>query len=168
MSNLNEIQDTLNLEEHDFKKLPSNLNVLTILTYIGSAFAFIGGIYSYFTICKSVEKMNSIDLDDLGGGMMQKMVEGSMVLAEKQCDNKLLILIATLLCTALCFWGAMQMRNLKKQGFLIYSVGEILLPIITIILLGSGSMGGLLMITGLIIPILFIILYYTQRKHLIH
>ncbi len=168
MSNLNELKDTLNIEESDNAKLSPMLNVLSILTYIGCAFAFLGSIYNYFTICKSAEKLSGSTMPDMGNGMLAKMMDGGIELINKQCDNRLLILLATLLCTALCFWGAMQMRNLKKQGLIIYSVGELLLPLITVALLGGSSLGGMLMLTGLVVPIVFVILYATQRKHLVN
>jgi hypothetical protein len=48
MSDFNQLQDTLNLEESDMKTVPPMLNVLTILTYIGCGFGFLGAIYSFW------------------------------------------------------------------------------------------------------------------------
>jgi hypothetical protein len=166
MSDFNQLQDTLNLEESDMKTVPPMLNVLTILTYIGCGFGFLGAIYSFFTVCQSAKKLNDLDTDVIGSGTLGKMMDGAIDMAIKQCDNKTIILIITILATALCVFGAIQMRGLKKQGFIIYCIGELLLPIATIVLLGGASMMGALMITGLIIPIVFIILYATQLKFL--
>ncbi len=171
MTDMNEIKDTLNLEQKDMKKLPTMLNVLTILTYIGSALGILGGIYNYFTICKSAEMMDSLGgMSELSeaSGALGNMMEGAMALIEKQCDNRMIILLTTIVACALCIYGAMQMRNLKKQGFSIYVIGELLVPVINIVLLGSGAMSGMLLFMGLVIPIIFIVLYFTQRKHLIH
>lgn len=166
MTDLNEIKDTLNLEEHDIKKLPQMLNVLTILTYVGSGLGILSGIYSYFTICNSVETFEELEGLSSMDGLAGRMMEGAMELATKQCDSRLLILIATLAACALTIYGAMQMRNLKKQGFTLYAVGELLLPVVTIILLGSGALSGMLMATSFVFPIIFIVLYFTQRKYL--
>ncbi|MBL7766060.1 MAG: hypothetical protein JNJ58_08210 [Chitinophagaceae bacterium] len=165
MSDMNQVQDTLNLQEHDPKKLPSMLNVLTILTYIGCAFGFLGGIYNYFTVCKSAEMIENMDMD--ASGKLGKMMASASELINKQCDNKLIIMIVTLLGAALCFYGAMQMRQMKKSGFMIYAVGELIVPIIFIVLLGSGAMGGM-MLVGMIVPIVFIALYASQRKYLVN
>lgn len=166
MASINEIKDTLNIEEHDLKKLPSNLNTLTILTYIGCALGFIGSLYSYFTICKSVEVMKNNDVEL--GGAFGNMIENAMLMAEKQCENRLVMLIITILFVGLCAWGAMQMRNLKKQGLLIYAIGELGLPIATVLVLGAGAMSGMVLITGLIVPVVMLILYATQRKFLVN
>jgi ABC-type antimicrobial peptide transport system permease subunit len=162
----NQLQDQLNVLPSDMKRLPSNLNTLTILTYIGCAIAFLSGIYNYFTVCGKIAELEKA-AETLGGsGIVADMMAKTLEMTNKTCENKLIILIATLVCTALCFYGAMQMRNLKKIGFPIYTVGEILLPIITAVLLGSGSMSGLFAIAGLLVPIVFVILYASQRKYL--
>lgn len=106
------------------------------------------------------------DLDQLGGAL-GGMMDGAMKIAQKQCDNKMIVLLVTLIGLALCFYGAMQMRNLKKQGFLIYAVGELLVPLALLVILGAGSM-GFMMILGLIVPVVMVIVYATQREHLIH
>lgn len=168
MTDINEIKDTLNLEQKDMNKLPQMLNVLTILTYIGSGLGILGAIYNYFMVCKSVETIEALGGLSEMGGVAGDMMEGAMALAQKQCDNRLLILIATLAGCALCIYGAMQMRNLKKQGFNFYAIGVLLLPIVSIVLLGSGAMSGMLLATGLLFPVIFLVLYFTQRKHLIH
>jgi tryptophan-rich sensory protein len=81
----------------------------------------------------------------------------------------MMIMILALVGIALCFYGAMQMRNLKKQGYLIYVVGEIL-PIISFaIFVGFGGLfGGIAMIFSTLIAAVFIILYTLQRKHLVN
>jgi hypothetical protein len=58
---------------------------------------------------------------------------------------------------------------LKKQGFLIYTVGEIL-PIISFaIFIGFGGLfGGFTAILTSFVAVIFIILYATQRKHLVN
>lgn len=166
MSEYNESRDLLNVESGDMKQLPTMLNVLTILTYVACAFSFFGSIYSYFTICKSVETLGSLDTEALGGGLLSKMVSGSVDLAMKQCDNKMIILIITLVSLLLCFLGALQMRKLRKTGFNVYTVGELLLPVATIFILGSNSIMGAAVVSGLLIPIIFVILYSTQYKYL--
>ena len=49
MTDLNQIQDQLNIEQKDMQSLPQGLNVLTILTYVGSAMQLLGAVYTYFT-----------------------------------------------------------------------------------------------------------------------
>jgi purine-cytosine permease-like protein len=113
-----------------------------------------------------VETLGSLDTEALGGGLLSKMVSGSVDLAMKQCDNKMIILIITLVSLLLCFLGALQMRKLRKTGFNVYTVGELLLPVATIFILGSNSIMGAAVVSGLLIPIIFVILYSTQYKYL--
>ena len=167
-------RDMLNLEQKDMQKLPQMLNVLTILTYIGCAFAAIGAVYNYFTISASyklVESMTSAT-EGLGGAeskTFQGIINQSAEIVKKQYDNRLMIMLLALVGAVLCFYGAMQMRNLKKQGYMFYVIGE-LLPILSFaIFVGFGSLfGGIAMIFGTLIAALFIILYTTQRKYLVN
>ena len=80
-----------------------------------------------------------------------------------------MILVFSLVGIALCFYGAMQMRNLKKQGFIFYLIGE-LLPILAFaIFIGFGSIfGGVAAIFGFLFAAVFIVLYATQRKNLVN
>jgi hypothetical protein len=168
MTDFNQPQEQLQqFDVANNKALPSSLNILTILSLIGSGLQLLGGVYNYFTVCKSAEMMSQLDGADELGGMAGKMMEGAADLIQKQCDNKLLVLIATLVTGVLCLVGALQMRARKKQGFLLYTVGELAMPIITLILMGSSSLAGF-GAAGLIIPIIFVILYAANRKHLIY
>lgn len=159
---MNPVLDNLNLQEQDNRQLPSMLNVLTILTFIGSAIGVIGGIISYFTICESAENFANQDMPEMGG-MLGDMMDKALELSILQCENRLVVLIATLVTSALCFFGALMMRNLKKQGFIVYMLGELIGPASMMVILGSAAMGGMA-IGGMVISVLMIILYATQRK----
>jgi hypothetical protein len=146
--NVNEAKDFLNLEEKDMKKLPQMLNVLTILTYIGCG---IGALMSILAFA--------------GVGFLSSMASKSKELAEvssKVGGGSLWIgLIIGLVCIGLCFYGAVKMRNLQKQGFYIYVAGQLIPIVYTFATAGVGF--GLV---GVIIPIVFIALYATQLKEL--
>lgn len=159
-------ENTPNPVDSSPQKLPGLLNVLSILTLIGCGFVGLSGIYSYFTVCESIQKMEELDLDSLGGGAMGKMMENATEMLQKQCDHKMVILIITLVSVALCVVGALQMRKLSKSGFLLYTVGELLYPIASVLLLGLGSMAGLALVSSLLFPVVFIILYATQLKYM--
>jgi hypothetical protein len=172
--NVDQARDMLNLEQKDMQKLPQMLNVLTILTYIGSAIAAISAVYSYFTInasYKLIENMNSTT-ESLGSSeskALQGIINQSAEIVRKQYENRLLILVITLAGAALCFYGAMQMRNLKKQGYMMYVIGELLPVLAVAIFVGFGSLfGGMAVLLSLLVPVLFIVLYTTQRKVLVN
>jgi hypothetical protein len=160
MTDVNQFHDSFSDMPPPAKKLPDMLNVLTILTYIGCGVFALSAIYSYFTICKSLEKMSQMGEDNPMASMMESMMDTM----QKQCEMRLPVLIISLVSILLCFIGAMQMRKLKRTGFFIYLVGEVAGPVAMLLIVGGG--GGVMATIGLVIPVVFIILYATQLKHL--
>jgi len=69
-------------------------------------------------------------------------------------------------------YGAYQMWGLKKQGLMIYTVGEVLaiiLPFVLIYAILPSSIAALastFVIIGAIFPIAFLIMYWANNKHL--
>lgn len=140
------------------------LNVLTILTFIGSAIGALNAIYSYATICNSITKTEEA-LSKVGSsGTMGKILTDTLEMAYKSCEMKLPLLIMNLVCVLLCFIGAIVMRKLNKRGFYIYLIGELVGPIGGMVLIGMSM--GFMAIFGILIPIVFLILYGTQLKHM--
>jgi hypothetical protein len=144
---LHEAKDALNLEDKDMKKLPQMLNILTILTYIGC------GLGLLFIL-----------LGFLGVGFLSSLVpkssEGAEI-ASTVSKYATLSLIVSLVGIALCFFGAMKMRNLQKLGFYLYVAGQII-PIIFTFATTGVSFG----VMAVIVPVAFIVLYATQLKFL--
>ena len=134
--------------ENESAKRPGFLTTLCILTFIGSGLSFILEIYGLIK----------------GGG---SLVDASII--GPFSDNTLIGSIAGLVSYGLCFYGAIKMWALKKQGYMLYLVGcviAIAIPFINI-LLGQGDFveGGVIVVTS-IINILFIVLYSVNKKHL--
>ena len=169
--NVDQARDMLNLEQKDMQKLPQMLNVLTILTYIGCALGAISTIWGYFSAAIAYKGYENIGEAGLGSNnkTIESLMSGVQEMAKKQYENRLMILVFGLVGIALCFYGAMQMRNLKKQGYMFYVIGESL-PIISFaIFIGFGNLfGGITMIFATLFAALFIILYTTQRKYLVN
>ncbi len=144
-------------------KRPQFITVLCILTFIGSALAFFGAIWGYFSIKASaamLENMGSADGDAFG--MMSGMQETIIKAVENAVPN----LIIGVVCSLLCLFGAIQMWKLKKTGFFIYSAGEIIPPISAFFLGGGGLIGGTGAVIGLLIAIVWIVLYAVNLKHM--
>lgn len=151
------------------RQLPGMLNVLTILTFIGCGLAYITSIYGFFTAGKNMEELEEA-VDKAGDNeMLRKIAEGSIELANKSADNKYILLVSGLLFTTLCLIGALQMRKLKKSGYLLYVIGELTPVIISAVIFGFGNlMGNISLIGGAFFAVLFVILYTTQRKYLVN
>jgi hypothetical protein len=159
--------DLLNWQEEP-KKRSDMLNVLTILTFIGSGWFGLSSFYSFFTSQSSYEKLVAMQskLDDAPAIVKKFMGPEMLEMARKSMENRIPILLLTLVSCGLCLYGAIQMRGLKKTGFSIYVIGEIL-PIVTAFMfVGLASFGGFGVLFAFLIPIVFIILYATQLKNL--
>jgi hypothetical protein len=169
MTDIQQTADTMNWEV-DKKKLPETLNVLTILTFIGCG---VFGLFSLWGFTQAQNNLNKVlemqnNMDNIPDFAKRMMGPHAVEMAQKAYDNRLPILLLTLVSYALCVYGAAQMRGRKKQGFYIYLLGELALPIVTsAIFLGVTALsGGFTILIGWGIIAIFIILYATQLKHL--
>jgi hypothetical protein len=144
-------------------KRPQFLTVLCILTFIGCALAFFGAIWGYFSIDASAAgmgNMGNVEGDTYG------MMSGIQETINKAVENAVPNLIIGIVCALLCLYGALQMWKLKKIGFFIYSIGEITPAIAGFFLGGGGLIGSVGAIFGLLLAIVWIVLYAVNFKHL--
>lgn len=169
MTDINQTDDLSEFEEGQKTGLPSGLKVLTILTIIGSILGLLGGVWTYIKADESYQKMQEAQskMEEAPAFVKKMMGPEMMEMAHKSAENKLPIMLLTLVGSALCLYGAMEMRKLKKQGFTLWVVGEFLPLIGGVIFLGMGMFNGFAAI-GILFPIVFLILYVVQKKHLIH
>jgi hypothetical protein len=157
-------QDTF-LEEP--KKLPDMLNVLTILTFVGSGIGILSSIWSCIRAQDSYDKMVEAQskLDSMPDFAKKFMGPEMVEMTRRALENRIPILILSLLSMGLCIYGAIQMRQFKKTGFTVYLIGELLPAVAGAIFIGVSTFGGFALI-GYLIYAVFIILYATQLKYL--
>ncbi|MBS1626449.1 MAG: hypothetical protein JSR09_03650 [Bacteroidetes bacterium] len=158
------------LNEFEEKKLPSTLNVLTILTIIGCAIGLLGGFWQFATADKNVAQIESVlnnptQYNALPDFAKKFMSPEALENAKLVAANKVPILALNLIGCVLCFVGALQMRKYKMQGFYYWLVGEVVPVIGGFIFMGNAMTKGWGLL-GLVIPLVFIFLYTAQRKHL--
>lgn len=170
MADLNQPNDFLRPEEKP--KIPSGINVLTILTFIGSGIGILGSIWNFINAKKGLDQMetmiNSPEYDSMPALAKKFMTPEALELARKGYENRIPITVIGLISIALCIVGALQMRKLKSQGYLLYVIGELLPVLSSVIFLGIASLTGIGGIITIVIVLLFIILYTLQRKYLIN
>ncbi len=143
---------------------PVFITVLCILTFSGAGLTIITSLFSIFTMGQLETSMNNMNEafgdSDIGMdfGNSYRWMKLSYVLN----------LVGSLLCLA----GALFMWKLKRLGFYIYIVGQ-LLPIIgsfmtmNSIKMGAfASLGIIATIIGMMFPIAFIIMYGLNLKHM--
>ncbi|MEN9570295.1 MAG: hypothetical protein RL172_1526 [Bacteroidota bacterium] len=169
MTNSTQTNDFLDFNEGGKPALPSALNVLTILTFIGCAVEVLGSVWRFFTAEKSYKQLQEAQgkMENAPAWAKGMMSPEMLEVSRKAMENKLILLVITLAGTALCLWGAMEMRKLKKQGYLLWVVGEFLPILGGVIIVGTGMLSGFSMFV-LVFPIIFLILYTVNKKHLLY
>jgi hypothetical protein len=144
---------------------PVGINILTILTFIGSAVQVLGAVFNYFMLAYSVKSMEKVESLQRQSKVKQfrgffKWYYASTL---KQYEHRTEMLFIVSIAALLCIYGALQMRKLKKQGFAFYTVGELLFPLATFILIDFWSSAF-----SFVVAAIFIALYSVQHKGLIH
>lgn len=155
-------------------KLPSGLNVLTILTFIWCAVQLLSSLWGFISAKKSyegIEKLSEqLNSENMPGWVKSMMGDPDTMIKmiTKSYENRIPIVLMSVVAVALCFYGALQMRKLKKQGFLLYTIGE-LLPFLTqFLFIGAFAFAGFMMYFFIGFALLFILLYSMQRRHLVY
>ena len=161
-------KDLINYDEDGKQKLPSGLNVLTILTFIGCS---IFGLFTLFTpvIVKfslSMMEKAASSGSELSEKQMAEMEKGKAAMELTQ-QHMVPIMIIGIIGIILCFIGALWMRKLKKDGYWIYVAGELAPIIASALIVGTAQYTGVFsVLLGVGIPVLFVVLYTMQRKYL--
>lgn len=160
--------DKLNFEA-DPPRMSSTLNVLTILTFIWC------GISALYTLAmptindfllKTLDKAASSG-KEFTAKELSDMERGRAAI-ELSNQNMIPLMVVGIVCIVLCFLGALWMRKLKKDGYWLYVTGELAPIIAGIIILGTSQLASIWgILIGIGIPVLFVILYTTQRKYLV-
>lgn len=150
-------------------KLSGGLKVLTILTFIGCAIdlynlvkSFIGGNSALKEFDEAREK-----LAEAPAWARRMLSDDAREMLVKSIENRIPMLIIGIAALGLCLYGAIQMRQLKKQGYWLWLAGEIL-PVLSIVLFIGGVFFKTIYAYFLVIPVIFIILYTVQRKNLVY
>lgn len=150
-------------------KLPGFLNVLTILTFIWCAYELFTSIKNFLGGDEALKKMQEAQTQMEGAPAWVKKFAGPemMEIMQRSLDNRIPLLVISLISVALCVFGAIEMRKLKKQGYTLWLIGEIL-PFVGAAIFIGGVFFGSIIAVFMVFPIIFIILYTTQRKHLVY
>lgn len=155
---------------NDKPTLPSTLNVLTILTFIGSG---IGGIFVLLTPVINKFFLGFMDKAQSSGRELTAKelgdIEKAKNLMQLSQANLVPLMAVGLVSIGLCLAGAIMMRKLKKDGFWVYTGGELLPIFSSFIILGMAQYTGVMAVVfGVALPVIFVVLYAMQRKYLVN
>jgi hypothetical protein len=159
-------------QENNIVTKPSSLlSTSTILSIIGSAIAMISAVTAYVNAEVNYEKIqkmvNDKDVAKAPEFVKSFFNENALLMAQKAVENKVPIMIISLIAAALCLFGAVMMRKLKKDGLKLWMTGELLPIASNLVFLGAASMSGLALI-NLVFPAVFIVIYMICRKELVN
>ena len=161
--------DQLNFSEEDKPTLGTGLNVLTILTFVGSGIAILFSLATpaILKFTKGFMEKAATSGQELTSKQVADMEKGKQAM-ELALANMIPLIIVGVLGAILCIVAAVMMRKLKKDGYWLYIAGE-LLPLITaFVLMGTKQFTGVFsVIYAFGIPALFIVLYTLQKKNLV-
>ena len=156
-------------------KRPPFLQVIGILSFVGCGIMILVGLFGLKNLFHTPEEI----LSDQNFQMMKQMSEESYNAIAESLQYKNINAICGLLFPLLSLIGVIMMWNLKKTGFYIYVIAELLPYILSIALGGVKSiqaMGGMMpnmesliyVVMGLMIAfdIAFIIMYAVNLKHM--
>ena len=152
------------------KKRPVFVTVLCILTFVSCGFAFISALWRLAVGSNTEESFKQMkNMPQFKDGALEKMMEGAQKIQDWQVTADLLALGNV----ALCLTGALLMWKLRKSGFYLYVVGQIL-PMISLygmysVVQNIPIFGMAMLIMSFIIvlfAIAFIIMYAINLKHM--
>ena len=159
------------------KKRPTFITVLGILGFIGVGWQIISGIItmgagavtsavtsagsSYAEGLSNIEGMENVEGMDQAMAGLNEAVDA----ANKLAQNATILGIINIVAALVCLLGIIWMWKLQKKGFFVYVIGEIAAPVATLVLVGFG-LGDFMATLGFIFPIIFIILWGLNLKHM--
>jgi len=153
--------------EAESSKLPSGINILTILTFIGCGIAVIFTAFLPMLYRFSMEFMDKAAANEDISAKDLADIEQQQSAIEMAQANIVPIMIISFIGVFLCIVGAIWMRRLKRDGYWLYVTGELLPLVGGLIILGTSQYTNVTSIVlGVGIPLLFICLYTMQRKFL--
>ncbi|MCL2132074.1 MAG: hypothetical protein FWH36_06450 [Lentimicrobiaceae bacterium] len=131
------------------EKRPSGLTVLCILTFIGSGFSLLAYFFS-FSLYDTIQEM-MLAMAETVGGMLAETYENT---ANIFINTPKMFFLLMMLPALFSIVGSTFMLNMRRLGFHMYVVGQILVLGFPMLLLKSGFNVG-----GLLFSLLFIALY---------
>lgn len=162
--------------EEQAKKRPAFITVLGILGFIGVGWQIISGIMQMLAgavtgavmdmgegMAEGMENLEGLEGMENLEGMEEfgNAMEGVGNLMAHQSTLGIISIVSALVCLLGIIW----MWKLQKKGFFVYVIGEIAPAIATMVLVGFG-LGGFMAMMGFIVPVVMIILWGINLKHM--
>lgn len=161
------------MENNSTTERPTFLTVLCVLTFIGSGFALLSGIYNYAmapmaaemteeALQKAEDQLAYQEMNEGTATMLEETFSASLEMVEHASTLALISILGALLSLT----GAFLMFRLKRNGYYLYTLAQLLLILAPMALVGFNFVTGASAIITGVFALLFIVLYGVNLKHL--
>jgi len=151
------------------KQRPTLLTVLCILTFIGSGFSTLSNLMGMLlSPLKNFINPAIFEnaLDHVQDEFATKFIQMAIEIAQKAFEHVFEISLVKFLLYAASLTGAILMFRLKKAGFYLYTLAQILLIFVAPIFIGFNFITNIGILFASVFSLLFIALYAINLKHL--
>lgn len=144
---------------------PGFLTTLCILSFIGAGLSIVMSIVGYLGAQAAQSMMNGVGaMGDAMGASGNAEFDAAMSQANNLLKYAYVLLGVGVICAIVSLVGAIMMWKLKKTGFYLYTLANLVAMILPIILVGMA--GGAMAYVGPIVTIAFIVMYAMNLKHM--
>lgn len=153
-------------------KRPTFLTVLCILTFIGSGWGVLSQLFSLlFTnlvdVSAQTEQLNTM-MDNMESGAGTSFLSGILSSSQEVMQATMMhaksIAVISLVLSLLSLCGAILMFSLRRIGFYIYTVAQLLLLFVVPYFAGFSMIVVMGMLFSALFTVVFIILYALNLK----
>ncbi|MCY1634270.1 hypothetical protein [Marinifilum sp. D737] len=157
----------MEIVETNPKQRPGLLTALCILTFIGSGFGVLNNIMGM--IMSPIKNFFDPDffemaLEEVQEEPARKFIEQALEIGQRALENIFEISLTQFILYAASLTGAILMFQLKKAGFYIYTIAQVLLLFVPAIFVGFNLFINIGILFSSVFTILFIALYAINLK----
>jgi hypothetical protein len=141
---------------------PVFLTVLCILSWVGSGFAIVGSVISYYATRAAKSMLDAFQQMPSG----DKQLDEQMLMVTDMVRYAELILAVGVGAALLEVFAVIMMWRLKRVGYYLYILSIIIAAIAPLFFIGTGSLvaGGLVSYFSYFISAVFIVMYGLNYK----
>lgn len=161
------------MDQNSTTERPTFLTVLCILTFIGSGFSLLSGIYNYAmapmaaeiteeALQQAEEQLAYQDVNEGTAEVLEKTFNASLEMAQHASTLALISVLGALLSLT----GAFLMFKLNRKGFFVYTSAQLVLILAPMALVGFNFLTGFTAMLAGFFSVLFIVLYGVNLKHM--
>lgn len=160
------------LEQSETSKRPTFLTVICILSFIGLGWRifsgiiglifskFMGSLYSMYQGMMEKSMNNMGNMPPEASAKIESMMNSSL----KFVQHTPAINSVNLICSLIALAGVILMWNLRKTGFILYLIPEVIMVFFPLILVGFNFISAIMLVYGIIFTGAFIIMYAVNLK----